>query len=128
MAVRYLTGNLTVEEFLCCIEPDITTTTKDTFDVLNELFLYKGLSWSKCIAVCIDGAKAMTGIRQVNNSIMFTNCTIHREALASKELSAELTVVVNHVVRTINSTKSIPKAIHLFKVLQKVLQGHGCCP
>lgn len=70
----------------------------------------------------------MTGIRQVNNSIMFTNCTIHREALASKELSAELTVVVNHVVRTINSTKSIPKAIHLFKVLQKVLQGHGCCP
>lgn len=125
--VRYLAGNLIVEEFLCCIELGTTTTGKDIFDALNEFFLSKGLSWCKCIAVCTDGARAMTGIvkgfialvRQVNSSIMFTHCMIHREALASKELSAELTVVMNHVVRTINSIKSKPKAIRLFKVLCK---------
>lgn len=43
-------------------------------------------------------------IRQVNN-IMFTNCIIHREALSSKELSAERLVVMNPVVRSIRSIK-----------------------
>lgn len=42
---------------------------------------------------------------------------IHKEALASKELSAELTVVMNRVVRNINSIELKAKAIRLFKVL-----------
>ncbi|CAN7987995.1 unnamed protein product [Ixodes pacificus] len=50
----------------------------------------------------------------VNSSILFTHCMIHKEALASKELSSELMVVMNRVVNTVESK---PKAIRLFKAL-----------
>lgn len=93
-------------------------------DAVTELFPSRGLSWSKYITGCTDSAREMTGkvkvfitlIRQVNN-ITFTHCMIHRKARASNELCAELTVVIIHVVRTINSIKWKPKAIRLFKLL-----------
>lgn len=97
---------------------------KEHFDAMTELFPSRGLSWSKYITGCTDSATAMTGkvkvfitlIRQVNN-ITFTYCMIHGKALASNELCAELTVAINHVVRTINTIKSKPKVIHLYKLL-----------
>lgn len=56
-------------------------------------------------------------IRQVNSSFLFTQCMIHREALASKELSSELLVVMNPIVKIVNAVKAKPKAMPLFKAL-----------
>lgn len=125
--MRYVSSGVTVQEFLCCIKLKKSTMGKDISDVLNEFLVKGGLSWSKCITICTDGAKAMTEhvrgliglIRQVNKNILFTHCMIHRGALASKELGSELMVATNHVVKIVNSLKSKPKVICLFRALCK---------
>lgn len=63
-----------------------------------------------------DGAQAMAGkhsglqalIRRVFTKAQWTHCLIHREALASKELSPELNSVLTDVITTVNYIKSRP--------------------
>lgn len=54
--VRYLSGSIIMEEFLCCIELDTKTTRKEIFDALNEFTPSKRLFCSKVIGVRTDGA------------------------------------------------------------------------
>lgn len=46
-----------------------------------------------------------------------THCIIHREALASRELSPELNDVVKIIVNTVNYIKTRPLKSHIFKIL-----------
>lgn len=123
--VRFVNNSVIAEELLCCLELETTTRGQDIFDAINNFFVSRGLRWDMCVAVCTDGARAMVGnsvgflglVKKVNSAVAFTHCMLHREALASKELSPELASVMQHVVKVVNSVKARPKASRLFKVL-----------
>ena len=59
---------------------------EDIFKVLDSFVTSNGLWWSKCVGICIDGAKAMTGrhsgvvtrMKAVNPDATWVHCSIHR--------------------------------------------------
>ena len=67
------------------------------------------LDWAKCFSVSTDGAPSMIGCRKgfaahakkVDRSVQVIHCTLHRENLASRELSAALHDVVKYVLQII---------------------------
>ena len=83
---------------------------EDIFFKINEFFTTAGLQWENCIGVCTDGTGAMVGKRaefvakvkeQSNEQVTFTHCMIHREALAAKQMSTDLDIVLRDVVKII---------------------------
>ncbi|XP_076060282.1 zinc finger BED domain-containing protein 5-like [Oratosquilla oratoria] len=54
---------------------------------------------------------------QVAPNVNFTHCIIHREALASKALVAELNCVLETAIKTVNFIKSRPLNARLFAIL-----------
>ena len=77
------------------------------------------------MALCSDGARAMSGnqtglfahVRRVAPGIIWTHCLIHRESLASKDLSVELSDVFGVVVKTVNFIKRNALNTRLFSSL-----------
>lgn len=69
----------------------------------------KGLGWNYCTGVCTDGATSMTGIyrglpKQIKErapDAKWTNCFIHMESQATKQMSSELHEVMNVAVKTV---------------------------
>ncbi|KAK4884779.1 hypothetical protein RN001_001050 [Aquatica leii] len=49
------------EKFLFCKPLVSNTRAEDIFNVINEYIMKAGISWSKCVRLCTDGAKAMSG-------------------------------------------------------------------
>jgi hypothetical protein len=123
--VRFTHENEIEEEFLFC-QPLLTTTTgNDIFQKLNEVFEQHGLLWKNCVAVCTDGAAAMTGhksglkgrVQSVHEHVKFSHCMIHREALVAKKISPELNQVLNEAVKIINFIKSRSQNCRIFSLL-----------
>ena len=108
--VRYVYNESVEEEFLFCRTLTEHTRGKDIYGKVDEFFKDEGLDWKDCCGICTDGAKAMTGenigfksfVKAANNSITFTHCFIHREALASKQIAPELNEVFQNAVKIIN--------------------------
>ena len=83
------------------------------------------LDWKKCVGVCTDGARAMTGrhngvaarISEVATEMRWTHCSIHREALAVKKMPEDLKSVLDSAVKTVNFIKARPMNSRLFGVL-----------
>lgn len=123
--VRYSWEGDVIEDFLFCRSIPGRTTGEDIFRELNDFFEAEGLSWQQCIAVCTDGAAAMTGsksgvvarIKKVAPNVQSIHCMIHRQALASKRLSPDLHDVMNLVVKVVNFIKSRPLNSRLFSRL-----------
>lgn len=118
-----------VENFLCCKEVPETTKGQDIFNVVDEYLQSANLSWDKCIGICTDGAPAMTGIfkgftsfaKKKNPKIIFTHCSIYREALVTESLAGDLGKVLDQVVKVINYIKSRPLKSRLFqKICEKM--------
>ena len=116
-----------MEDFLFCKEVPGRTTDEDfRFRILDTFMTEAGLSWGKCVAVCTDGAAAMTGrksgvtarIKSVNPRIIATHCMLHRQALASKDMEPTLHCVLNRAVTAVNFVKS--------RALQSRLFGQLC--
>ncbi|GFU93215.1 zinc finger MYM-type protein 6 [Trichonephila clavipes] len=71
---------------------------KNIFEVINEYFEAKSLTWVNCVAVCTDVAAALTGsnkelrglIQKVVPHMVLNHCMIHRQALVSKVMDGEL--------------------------------------
>ncbi|KAJ4937000.1 hypothetical protein JOQ06_001584 [Pogonophryne albipinna] len=87
------------------------------------MFMETGnVSWENCIAICTDGAAAMTGrksgvvarAKEHNPMMIATHCMLHRQALASKSLSPELQSVLSTVVSVVNHIKCKPLQSRLF--------------
>ena len=124
--VRYPWEGKILEEFLFCKEVPGRTTAGEIFKLLDDFMTEAGLSWQNCVAVCTDGAAAMTGrksgvvarIKAVNPTLIATHCMIHRQALASKSMAPELHSVLNTVVTAVNFIKS--------RALQSRLFGQLC--
>ncbi len=59
-------------------------------------------------------------MKQVNNvapMVTAVHCSIHREALATKTMPADLKMVLDEAMRTVNFTKSRPLHSRLFAIL-----------
>lgn len=124
--VRYPWEGKILEDFLFCKEMPGRATGEEIFRILDAFMTEAGLSWEKCVAVCTDGAAAMTGrksgviaqIKTVNPKIMATHCKLHRQALASKRMGPDLHSVLNTAVTAVNFVKS--------RALQSRLFGQLC--
>ena len=77
------------------------------------------------MGICTDGAQVMAGkrgglqalIKRVSPNVQWTHCMIHREALASKQLSPELNDVMTDVIATVNYIKTRPVKARIFSAL-----------
>ena len=125
--VRYCYDNNIHEDFLFCRQLSKHTTGENIFQKVDEFFIENDLKWSNCVAVCTDGAAAMTGrnmgfitkVKSTNKNIKFTHCIIHREALVAKKLSADLNAVLQDAVKIINFIKIRALNTRLFANLCK---------
>ncbi|CAN7981499.1 unnamed protein product [Ixodes pacificus] len=120
--VRFVGGSSVPGELLSCSELETRTRGQDIFNAINDFSVSCGLRWDMSAAVCTDGARAVVKknvgfvglVKKVNSAIAFTYSMLHREALASKELSPGLASVMQHVVKIMNSVKAMSKASCLF--------------
>ncbi|XP_045483145.1 zinc finger BED domain-containing protein 5-like [Harmonia axyridis] len=123
--VRFLADNIIVEDLLFCKSITESAKAEDLFEILDKFIAESGLDWEKCIGVCTDGARSMSGryggvqalIRKKAPNAMWTHCIIHREALASKSMSSELNQVLECVIGAVNYIKTRPVKARLFKKL-----------
>ena len=92
--VCYVGSTSIEEEMLFCRPLKTTTKAEDVFQVVSLFFDDKGL----LVGVCMDGAPTMLGsrsgfiarIKQKSPNAVGTHCVVHREALASKTLTAAM--------------------------------------
>ncbi|GFS87994.1 SCAN domain-containing protein 3 [Trichonephila clavipes] len=128
--VRFWDGMSAVEELLFCKPIKLKTTAIALFDILNNFINEANIEWKNCVGICTDGARTMSGrfksiqalVKQKSPLCIWTHCMIHREALASKEISPGLNIVLMTVVTVVNYIKMRPPKI---KNLFWTLQRHG---
>lgn len=100
------------------------------FNIIDTFTSKTSLKWPHCIAVCTDGAAAITGrksgavagIKVLNPQIVATYCMLHRQALPSKAMAAELHSIFSDVT-VVNHVKSRPLQSRLFAQLCKELNA-----
>jgi hypothetical protein len=100
--VRCEDEDKTKDDVLYCKEIGETSKAKELLDIADSYVTTNLLRWSNCVAVCRDGERCMSGIHEgLHASIcrkspcaVWTDCMIHRQALASKHNSPELDKVL----------------------------------
>ncbi|GFV75983.1 zinc finger MYM-type protein 6 [Trichonephila clavipes] len=123
--VRFIFNEDITETFLCCKSLEGKTTGEKIFEVINECFEAKSLTWANCVAVCTDGAAALTGsnkglrglIQKVAPHMVFNHCMIHRQALVVKDMAEELHNMLQNTVSSINYIKCNSLNSRLFSIL-----------
>jgi hypothetical protein len=113
------------EELLFCKPLLGRTTSNDIFKKTDQFMKVHGIAWKKCVGVCSDGARAMTGkhsgvvgqIKDVAPDAKFVHCSIHREALAARKMPAILKTVLTEAVKVVNFIKSRATNSRLFPIL-----------
>ncbi|GBO15784.1 Zinc finger BED domain-containing protein 5 [Araneus ventricosus] len=124
--VRY-DFNKKIEDLLLCESVNIDTTGENIFNCIDNFMTTHEINWGKCIEVCSDGAKAMTGkvrgvvarIKNVAKNCNSTHCILHRYALVTKKISATFKSVLDEAVKIINFIKSKPLQSRIFKAMCK---------
>ncbi|XP_051784748.1 zinc finger BED domain-containing protein 5-like [Erpetoichthys calabaricus] len=123
--VRFVDEDFIKEHYLFCKEVPERTTGEEIFRVTDDFFKIYNIQWSNCIAICTDGAAAMTDskkgfvscVKQKNPIIQITHCCIHREALMVKNLPEELLNTMNECIKIINIIKSRALNSRIFGIL-----------
>ena len=124
--VRFIDNDDNIVENLLFCKPILTNCrAHELFTILNNFFQENILEWKYCVALCTDGARAMCGrfgglrtlVQGVAVNAKWTHCLIHREALASQQLSGDLNGVLEVVVKTVNFIKARPLKARLFQRL-----------
>ncbi|GFW03015.1 SCAN domain-containing protein 3 [Trichonephila clavipes] len=114
--VRFWDGMSAVEELLFCQPIKLKATAIALFDILNNFINEVNIEWKNCVGICTDGARTMSGrfksiqalVKQKSPLCIWTHFMIHREALASKEISPGLNIVLMTVVTVVNYIKMRP--------------------
>uniref|UniRef100_A0A8C4ESG1 HAT C-terminal dimerisation domain-containing protein n=1 Tax=Dicentrarchus labrax TaxID=13489 RepID=A0A8C4ESG1_DICLA len=104
--VRFVDQNEMQEEFLF---PE-RTTSAEIFKVIDAFFRENYISWAKCVALCTDGARAMAGLKSGLIALV-------RDSLVAKDMSAELSDVMDSVVKVVNIVKKSALQTRLFSNL-----------
>ena len=123
--VRFASNNDIEEHFLFCQPLSTTTTGEDIFNLVDKFFAENLIDWAKCLSVCTDGAPSMIGrrkgfvahVKKVNPSVQVIHCMLHRENLASRELSETLHRVMKDVIEIVNFVKARALNSRLFQEL-----------
>jgi len=123
--VRDLFEGMVQEDFLFCRPLATRTTGQEIFNLIDTFMSTNGIDWTRCVGICTDGAKSMTGkhtwliahIKKVCPSILWLHCSVHREALAAKNMPADLLSVLNDAVKLVNFIKACPLNSRLFTLL-----------
>lgn len=132
--VRYANAGKIVEELFCYISLPERTTGEEIFSAINNKMLDYELDWKNVVGVCTDGAAAMVGVKSglvkrmaeiAHTEFISFDCVLHREALASKKLSAELGSTLEQTVKMINNIKARPLHSRIFaKICQDMDSEH----
>lgn len=123
--IRFVDGEAMREELLFCETFSADTTGESIFRMIDTFLKDNDMSWCKCVGICTDGARAMSGkytglrglIKKVAPEARWTHCIIHREALAAKGMTPELDEVLHVVLKTVNLIKGQPLKSRVFKIL-----------
>lgn len=129
--VRFESNERLMEEIQFCKALPTNTTGQCLYNMFLEATQDFEIDWAKkCIAICSDGAKAMTGSKngfitklkaQMLNAC-WMHCFLHRQAVAVKTLPQEYNEVFNIIIKIVNSIKG--KALQT-RLLQKNCQDMG---
>src|SRR6218665_2036488 len=58
--VRFIVGNVIVEDLLFCKSIIASAKTQDLFEILDTFISENSLEWTKCVGICADGARSMS--------------------------------------------------------------------
>ena len=102
------------EDILFCKPLDTRTTGEDIYRVLDSFVTSNGRWWSRCVGICTDCAKAMTGrhsggvtrVQAVAPNATWVHCSIHREAVDAKGMPDSLKDVLDTTVKMVNFVKT----------------------
>ena len=121
--VRFIDNDDNIVEDLLFCKPILTNCrAHELFTILNSFIQKNDLEWKYCVGLCTDGARALSGrlgglrtlVQDVAINVKWTHCIIHREALASQQLSDDLNRVLEVIVKTVNFIKARPIKARLF--------------
>ncbi|KAK7938374.1 hypothetical protein WMY93_001700 [Mugilogobius chulae] len=123
--VQYIEEATVKQDILMSVNLQTTTRGEDIFSVVDAFFTKHNLAYSDLVAYCTDGAASMMGKNKGFNSrlkekaphCLVFHCMIHRQALASKNLSEELNETLKTVVKIVNFIKARPLNKRLFAQL-----------
>lgn len=123
--VRFEADESIIEDILFCKALSANTTGQCIYDLFLESTRDYEIDWTKCIAICSDGAKAMTGnksglvakLKSVMPNVTWIHCFLHRQALASKVLPSDLNDVLKEVIKVVNSIKGKALQTRLFRII-----------
>jgi hypothetical protein len=98
------------EDLLLCKSIEAQITGEDIFQILDQLFINHQIDWNKCIDVCTDGAKSMTGktvgvvarIKTLSKMCKSSHYILHRHALIVKRMPNSLKSVLDNAVQIVN--------------------------
>jgi len=111
---KFSCGCRIVEELHCCLTLHSRTTGHDIFSAVDTFFTENQFEWGRVVECCIDGAPSMMGrniefggiLQRKFPHIHIKHCIIHREGLASKEISSVFNEVMQVVIKVVNFVKS----------------------
>ena len=123
--VRFVDEDFIKEHYLFCKEIPERTTGEEIFQVTDDFFKIYNIQWRNCIAVCTDGAAAMTGnkkgfvsyVKHKNTTLQFTHCCIQRVAWMVKNLPKELLNTMNECIKIVNIITSRALNSRIFGIL-----------
>ncbi|XP_048048380.1 zinc finger BED domain-containing protein 5-like [Megalobrama amblycephala] len=123
--VRFVYSESLREDLLFCKYVQTRATADELFKILDSYLIEHDLKWENCLGFCSDGAQTIAGrrkglqalIKRVAPQAQWTHCVIHREALASKQLSPELNKVLTDVVAMVDFIKARPLKARMFSAL-----------
>ncbi|KAG5860802.1 hypothetical protein JTB14_019157 [Gonioctena quinquepunctata] len=114
-----------MEEILFCRALPTNTTGQCLHNIFLEATQDMNIDWAnKCIAICSDGAKAMTGaesgfiarLKEQMPNACWVHCFLHRRTLAAKTLPQEYSQVLNIIIKIVNSIKGKALQTRLFRI------------
>ena len=128
--VRYTQANIMKTELLLKFTTELhevstTTKGKNISDILDSFFKKNGQDWKNLVECTTDGAPSMLGcgsgfqsyVKAVSANVTSVHCFIHRFALCTKVLPAQLLACLKQVVKIINFVKASTLNTRLFKQL-----------
>lgn len=123
--VQYIHTDELKQDILMSTNLSTTTTGQDIFGALDSYLTSHNLPYENLVACCTDGAAAMMGKNKGFNSrlkekaprCLIFHCMLHRQALASKKLSADLNNTLAVVIKVVNFIKARPTNKRLFAQL-----------
>ncbi|KAL1265252.1 hypothetical protein QQF64_003279 [Cirrhinus molitorella] len=122
--VRFVDEGEIKEDFLFC-HPHERATSEQLFTTLDSFVREHEIEWKKCVGICSDGVRAMTGkhsglvtkVQAVAPFAVWTHCMIHKQALAAKKMPPDMKQVMDEAIRAVNKIKTSATSTRLFKVL-----------